>query len=715
MHQPDSRHPETREEDMPWARLHALKDYYDMARLVDEAPVGTRVTFNLTPMLLSQLTDLATRGPRDAFYKICRKPVSHLRLEDRLFILNNFFSVNEERMLRPLPDYERLLKLSGKQGGRLTWLPPRLTNQDYLDIQVLFHLAWCGRTLREDPLVRRLIEKGAGFDEGERNALLDLQDRFLGGVIPLYRRLWEEDRVELSTTPLHHPILPLLVDTRTAREGNPQAPIDGIGFRFPEDAREQLQRGRELAAQVLGKVPAGMWPSEGSVSDAVIRLMEPLGIQWIATDRQILDRSLVMSGTHVGAAPHLRPWRLRSTEAPLLFFRDTAISDRIGFTWSRWAADAAVNDFLARVRTLANTDPKPDEAVLPIILDGENAWEYYEDNGTPFLSGLYAAVHAAPDLSLCTMSDAVRACPARILPRIQAGSWIHACLDTWVGHPEKNRAWELLTEARFELKDQMEGQEADPRAILEAREHLLRAEASDWFWWLGDDHPSYYKNTFEELFRTNLRAAWRALGRPCPAALHQPIPDPRPAASTVAFRRPFALIHPVIDGRNHSYYPWVGAGTLDTNAQSSSIFVGKPVISRLDFGFDLHRLYFRLTPVEGRARDVLREARVRIHLRALENGGQFLVVGEAPITSGEASLGMPLSTSPSGERVGEWAIDRVCELAVAFAPLGLVEGTRIGFALELSLPDGLAERLPLEGLVESIVPTRFFDQFHWSL
>lgn len=717
MHQPDYRHPETGEEEMPWVRLHALKDYYDMARLVAEAPPGTQVTFNLTPVLLSQLADLVHRGPRDTFSKICRRPVAHLRPEDRLFILNNFFSVNEERMLLPLPRFAQLQKLSGKQAARLSYLPPRLTNQDYLDIEVLFHLSWCGRTLREEPHVKYLIGKGALFTEGERDALLDLQDRFIGRIVPLYRRLWEEDRVELSTTPLHHPILPLLVDIRTAREGNAHSTIDGLGFRFPEDAKEQLIRGRELAARHLGRVPPGMWPSEGSVSDAVIRMMEPLGIEWIATDRQILDRSLLLSGTNVGSSPHLRPWRLRATEAPLLFFRDTVLSDRIGFTWSRWPAEDAVRDFITRVRALAATDPNPEEAVVPIILDGENAWEYYEDNGAPFLSQLYAAVHETPDLDFCTMSQAAKACPARTLPRIQAGSWIHACLDTWVGHPEKNRAWELLTEARFEYKDQAESRDADPKALREAREHLLRAQASDWYWWLGDDHPSYYKQMFEELFRTNLKAAWRALGRPCPAALHQPITEIRQdRGNRVLVRKPVALIRPVIDGKNHSYYQWIGAGTLDTRDQSSSIFVGKPVIARLDYGFDLEQLYMRLSPVEGRARDVLREARVRVHLRELDSGAQLLICGEAPNTSGEAAVGIPLRLGTlNGEEVGLWAIDRVGELGFRFAPLGLHAGQRVGLAVELVLPDGQAERLPLEGYIETLVPPPNFDRLHWSL
>jgi alpha-amylase/alpha-mannosidase (GH57 family) len=715
MHQPDYRHPDTGEEDWPWVRLHALKDYYDMARLVDEAPEGLVVTFNLTPPLLLQLDQLASRGPRDTFYKLCRRPISHLRHEERLFLLNNLFSVNEERMMKPLPHFERLQRLAGRQSGRLTVLPPRFGPQDYLDLEVLFHLAWCGRTLRENELVRQLIAKGTGFSESERGALLDLQDDFFVRIVPLYRRLWVDGRIEISTSPLHHPILPLLVDVRSAREGNPRLPIEGLGFHFAEDAREQIGRGRELAAHYLGHVPPGMWPSEGGVSDAVVRMLEATGIRWIATDKQILERSLVLSGTHVGSAPHLRPWLLRGTERPLIFFRDTPLSDRIGFTYSRWPVPDAVADFIARVRSLGASDPEPDDACVPVILDGENAWEYYEDNGASFLTMLYQAISQAPDLKTVTMGQAADTCPARILPRIQAGSWINAGLDTWIGHPEKNRAWELLSEARSELKDQSEGHESDPEALTAAREHLLRSEASDWFWWLGDDHPSFYKDSFEELFRTNLRAAWRALGRPAPAALHRSITEVSRAVP-VAVRQPVALIRPIIDGRNNSYFQWIGAGSLDAAHQSGAIFLGQPLITRLDFGFDLERLYLRLTPVGGLARDVLREQKVRLLVRDLEQENEKVVFGEAPPSSGEALLDLPLFLGgPDGKRAGAWAIDRVCELAMEFAPLKLKRGRPFSFCLEISLPDGLAERLPMEGSIETVVPPPNFNQLHWSL
>lgn len=258
MHQPDYRDPRTGMESMPWVRLHALKDYYDMARLVEEAPPGIRVTFNLTPVLLLQLEDLVAQGSRDPFTRAGRKPIAQLTALDKGILLRHYFSVNEERMLRPLDRYAWLHEQVKAAGERVEEMVDLFSPQDYLDLQTLFALAWSGRTLREKPLVRRLLAKGRNFTEEERDALLTLQDGFLEGVLPLYRRLQEEGRIEISVTPLYHPILPLLCDLQAAREANPSCSVEGLRFRHPEDAREQVRRARELGESWFGRKPTGI-------------------------------------------------------------------------------------------------------------------------------------------------------------------------------------------------------------------------------------------------------------------------------------------------------------------------------------------------------------------------------------------------------------------------------------------------------------------------
>ncbi len=693
MHQPDYRTPEG--DALPWVRLHALADYYDMARLVEEAPAPVRVTVNLTPVLLSQLADLAARGPRDPLHRLCRLPVHRLGPDDRRLLLSQLFSVNVERCIHPSPAWVRLHRMAAPHLAAGT--VPAWPDQDWIDLEVLFHLAWSGRTLREDPFVAGLLDRReGGYREAERDRLLDLQDHFLPGVIPLYRRLWETGRIEVSTTPLHHPILPLLHDTAAAWEADPQAAIQGVTFRWPEDAHEQVVRGRALVQERMGRAPAGLWPSEGSLSDPVVRMLDGLGIAWTAGDRQVLDRSLEAAGVHVGPSPHLRPWRLHGTGGPVLFFRDTDLSDRIGFSYARWSADDAVADLLARARALAMADPGA--TCLPIVLDGENAWESYKDRGIPFLSTLYRALGEAPDLEASTFSEAAEALVPEPLPRLQAGSWIDARFATWIGHPEKTRAWMLLQEARRAWDDQARAG-ADPAALAAAREHLLKAEGSDWFWWLGDDHPSPSKGVFEALFRHALRAAWAALGRAPPQALDRPIFD-SVGPSRLRATQPTALVHPRIDGLVEAFYEWTGAGAWE--ARTGAMARAAPLVTRVDFGFDPGHLYLRAWLAGDPASARLAGVGLWIHL---EGPAGARVLAAEP--EGRLAVG--------GAPAGRWAAARVFEAAVELAPLGLAAGDPVRFHLEIRLPDEPPERIPPDGDLECAVPGPEFDLLHWSV
>ncbi len=706
MHQPDYRHPETGIAQMPWVRLHALQNYYDMARLVDEAPAGMTVTFNLTPVLLSQLEQVARTGPRDRLHQLCRRPVRSLDPSERAFLVEHLFSTNEDRKIRPVPGYARLLRRAGRHRGAPDQAARALDDGELLDLQVFFHLAWSGRTLRENTVVAELVAKrDGGFTEQERDQLLDLQRSFLPLVVPLYRRLWNEGRIEVSTTPLHHPILPLLCDIQSAREGNPRSTLGNLDFRFPSDAAEQIRRGRELAREQLGSLPAGMWPSEGSLSEPVLEILETEGVSWVASDQHVLQRSLAHCGHGTAGPAHLRPWRLERCAGPAMFFRDNELSDRIGFTYARWAAKDAVVDLLDRARGLLRSDPRPDRACLPVILDGENAWEFYEDHGTPFLAGLYASLTSAPDLEAVTMSEALEKTPVQRLPALRAGSWIGANLDTWVGHPEKNRAWEVLGRARRALEVATRRNGDDDTALLAARDHLLKAEASDWFWWLGDDHPTPYKSAFERLFRVHVRAAWEAMGAAVPAELgHSLLQAGTP---TVRVTQPRTLISPHIDGYDRRYYDWVGAGTYDARRQAAAIEVGKARFARLDFGFDAQNFFLRLVPLEQGDRR-LQGPELRLLLQA-GHAGTERVLASRPDGQLEERTGR--DEAPAS--CGRWAGAHVIELSARLEALGLHPDEPVSFALEVFSTDGRVDRLPLDGTVDTSVPGPDFRARHW--
>ncbi len=703
MHQPDYRHPASGVPEMPWVRLHALQNYYDMARLVDEAPPGLRVTFNLTPVLLSQLRQLTELGPQDRVHALCRRQVASLGPEERAFLVEHLFSTNEDRKIRPVPGYARLHRRAGAHRGAPARTALELSDQELLDLEVFFHLAWSGRTLREEPFIAALVAKvEGGFTEAERDGLLDRQQAFIQRVVPLYRRLWEAGRVEISTTPLHHPILPLLCDIRTARHGNPRCELGDLDFRFPEDAAEQVGRGLALAEDQLGRRPAGMWPSEGSLSEEVLGILGEQGVRWVASDQHLLQRSLAHCGHSAEGPSHMRPWRLRSG-GPAMFFRDNELSDRIGFTYARWPASDAVNDLVHRARSLLRTDPDPASACLPIVLDGENAWEFYEDHGEPFLVGLYRALAEDRELRCVTMGQALEEVSPRELPALRAGSWIGANLDTWVGHPEKNRAWAALARVRRALAAAMRREGKDHAPLLEAREHLLKAEASDWFWWLGDDHPTPYKAAFEQLFRIHVRAAWQAMGSPPPADLAQSLLEPGTGPARVV--QPRCLVHPRIDGHDRRYYDWVGAGSYDARNQAAAIEVGRARFARLDFGFDEQRLFLRLVPVQPGGPE----------LRAPELRLLLLLGHEAqPVTAASQPDGSLVDAREPQRALGRWAAARVVELSLDLAALGSGPGQPLGLALEVFSQDGRVDRLPLDGSIDTTTPAADFTARHWT-
>jgi alpha-amylase/alpha-mannosidase (GH57 family) len=706
MHQPDYRDPETGVPMMPWVRLHAVQNYYDMARLADEAPPGMKLCFNLTPVLLSQLAQLSEGGPRDRLHDLCRRPIADLDPAARAWLVEQLFSTNEERKIRPVQGYGRLFQKAGPHRGPGARTAPGLTNQELLDLQVFFHLAWSGRTLREDPFVAGLCARiQGGFVEAERDRLLALHDALLPKIVPLYSRLWAEGRIEVATTPLHHPILPLLCDLRSAREGNPRADLAGLAFRFPEDASLQIREGLALARRALGREPRGMWPSEGSLSEPVLQIMGTQGVRWAASDQHVLQGSLAQAGQPRHGSAHLHPWSLARGEGPAIFFRDNELSDRIGFTYARWPAADAVEDLLARARARLAAVEDPARACLSIVLDGENAWEFYEDHGTPFLRGLYRALAEAPDLTPVTPSEALAALDVCSLPCLRAGSWIGACFDTWVGHPEKNRAWAALARARRALEVAERRPGASTEALTECRAHLLRAEASDWFWWLGDDHPTPNKASFEAIFRTHLRAAWRALGHAPPADLERSLLAMN--APELRLRQPTTLIRPHIDGQDRRYYDWVGAGHFDASRQAGAIETGSARFVRLDFGFDGTRLFLRLVPADpagARLQGV--EARLllltgaddRERMVATEPGGILRLAG--PGESGAC---------------GRWAGDHVLELAVDLCAVGLASGTPLALAVEVFSADGRVDRLPLDGTLRTQTPDTAFTSRHWHL
>ena len=584
MHQPYYEDLATGEHILPWVRLHAIKDYWGMAAMLAEFP-KVRVTFNLVPSLVKQVQAFAEDRARDRHLETGLKPAAELTPEEATWMVANGFHAPYERMIRPYPRYAEL------HAYRLERRP--FAVDDLRDLQVWHKLAWMDPDLLAgDARLIELVRKGKGYNEGDKTLLRSIELELLAKVLPAYRDAAARGHVELATSPFYHPILPLLCDSDAHQVANPGAPRPHKRFMRPDDARLQIERAIALHEATFGSRPAGLWPSEGSVSDEAVALIAAAGLTWIATDEDILSRSLK---TAVASRPDLlyRPYKI-GDDGPVVLFRDHAMSDRIGFHYQSWDATAAAADFIAHVRDAGRRFSEAtggEVATVSVILDGENAWEYYEGGGRPFLRALYGALSAADDIRTVTMSEAA-ATPARALPSIFSGSWINGDFYIWIGHRDDHRAWDQLSDARtaFDQRADLVPAEARDRAL----EELLIAEGSDWFWWYGDDHSSDHDADFDDLFRRHLRNAYAALGSPAPEELYATNISTGYGPDRL---EPSGLLTVTLDGRDTSFLEWVGAVSPPLSRPGGAMHevAAAALMSEVRIGTSAHALCVRLT------------------------------------------------------------------------------------------------------------------------
>ncbi len=678
MHQPLYRSPRSGRYSLPWVRLHGLKDYYDMASIAAEHP-SLHLTFNIVPSLLDQLEDYAEGRAADPALELARRPAADLSEDERAAILDLFFSVPYPTLIAPYPRYAALFHKRGQRGigGDYSGTRARFKQGDLRDLQVWFHLAWCGRALKRRPEVRDLFKKGDGFTEDEKLALLDLQGGFLREILPVYRRLLAEGRTEIATSPYYHPILPLLCDLGSAREAIADLPLPDMPFRRPADAAHQVKRALSAMELRFGVRPAGVWPSEGSLSEDVVRLLGDCGVAWTASDEDVLRSSSPSSlGPLAPEAIH-RPYRLDSAgeNGPAIFFRDHALSDLVGFTYASWPAPQAAEDFAGRLRSIAREAPG---GVVCVILDGENAWEYYKDNGAAFLGALYERLTQEQDLRTVTFSEALDSGPAPArLSRLRAGSWIGADFTTWIGHPEKNKAWSLLALARQEAEHRLGGEMGDG-AVWEA---LAAAEGSDWFWWFGEDHSSEQDLIFDAAFRDLLSSVYQLLGAAAPKDLDLPIKrvHMRP------WLPPTGPIRPAIDGVVTDYFEWLGAGSCEAGSGQAAMHQASGLIRRVAFGSDGRSLFVRVDP-DGR--DIpgllsgLVEGRISLEVISPESQRFDFQLGSGGVTS-----------------TGDSSSARAAAARVLEVELPLPDTAAVEFFVTLAAKGATLQRLPRDGAI----------------
>ncbi len=747
MHQPLYKNPLTGQYTLPWALLHGTKDYYDMVSILDQFP-AIHQTFNLVPSLIEQLGDYTRDDVKDTYRLISMKPAEDLTGADKVFILENFFQSNWDTMVKPLKRYWHLLNKRGVSGTKaeITAAARYFKDDDFRDLQVLFSLSWIDPSIRAAyPELSRLYEKGSGFSEADKDILFKLQTEIIRTIIPKYKEMEEKGAIELTTSPYFHPIMPLLCDSESAKEAMPEVVLPENRFIHPEDAAKQITMALEKHEEIFGRPARGMWPSEGSVSDEVAGLVSAQGIEWIATDQDILSHTLSVpvrrdrDGNTTDMTLY-RPYKLQTQDGELsVVFRDRVLSDLIGFEYTEWDHIEAVEDFMGRLRKIYTHTDDPGSHMVNIILDGENAWEYYKNDGRDFLQLLYKRLSESELFNCVTVSEFLDSKPPRqTLPRIFSGSWINHNFKIWIGHSEDNTAWDHIARTRKALVvyENSLGDAADDENIVAKLKNawleIYASEGSDWFWWYGDDHDSMCDEEFDDLFRAHLKKVYELIGEKYPPSLDIPVISKdrgyRPS------RLPTAFIEPVFDGEITNYFEWLSAGKLDRTHLSGAMHreetAQRGLISAIAYGFNIDTLFFRLDyrkdinlPYEDEWSFVVNflhpvPVRVVVHIKGKESEGILLGFATDLVTNdgNDGADKDKRKAIKELDKIKKIASGDVVELGIPFKSLGAKPGDELRLSIDIDGGKELGrERWPSKGFLIVDVPTKDFEQVNWMV
>ena len=651
MHQPDYADASGMQR-MPWVFLHAIKDYYDMPWMLSHYP-NLQATFNLTPTLIRQLKRYEAYGyEKDTFLQQWIQRTETLDEKTKNALIKVCRSAPYDTMVKPLARYAALYKKSNYSA------------EEMRDLEVLFILAWCGNYLREnEPVVGQMLAKGEGYTEEEKQILMDTLIAFIPKILPFYGMQLQNGRISLSTTPYNHPILPLLIDMHTAAVANPETVLPREPLSLAEDAEKQIEAAVALFQETFGEKPTGFWPAEGAVDTESVHLYSKHGIRWIATDEMLLFKTLGTSDRSL----LYRPYRYDDVT---VLFRDHPLSDSIGFRYRYLSAVEAVDDFMVQLMQIGKRVP---EATVSVILDGENAWEFYPQNGMAFFRGLYERIDNDPSVEMLHF-DALLATKSTALETLHPGSWIGGTFDTWVGADEKNRAWELLYQTKRETAETYAKLSSEKKKEVDV--HFLAGECSDWFWWYGDDHFSDFLLEFDTLFRSHLMAVYKLCGLSVPPNLYMNIFKQRSASE--GRLRPQFPISVEVDGKESSFYEWLGAGKVDDGRLFSTMDGVKRSIRVLYYGENETTLFFRLDTDVKHFLETCKE--IRLHFKETDTPVVL------PVSAHYDNEGMQLACAD----FVEFSVDkRYCR-----------QKKKLHLQLELVEADGTTEFVPLFGEIE---------------
>ncbi|MBF0493978.1 MAG: glycoside hydrolase [Candidatus Omnitrophica bacterium] len=686
MHQPLYKDLPTGKYFLPWVRLHATYSYYDMISIVGEFP-EMRCTFNLTPSLLEQLDDIARNEKvDDVFLTLSRKEAEYLSHDDKVFILKNFFSCNATTQIYPIFRYRELYEIRGDNpADEIMRIKVQLFREsDFRDLQVFFNLSWCGFTLKEkDPIIKELLKKGRNYSEEDKKALLKRQREITASIIPLYKKAQDEGKIEISTTPYYHPILPLL----SGREKNE-------GFDFKEDAEWHVKKAVAAYKGFFGRKPLGMWPAEGSVGQSIVPVLVANGIKWIATDEAVLKSTF--GGKHFNRdemvfSPYFVPYKLSGV---FIAFRDTWLSNEIGFKYSNKPGNEAAAELFKHFTNIKEAvKNKQGDHVVSVILDGENPWPYYHDGGKKFLSSLFELLTTSKDIRPVTFYKCFRQIKPKRISNLSRGSWINGDFRKWIGSFQKNIAWEYLQKVRGDLA-------ASKSTNKDAWQEIYIAESSDWFWWY-DDFGTELNYVFDEIFRMHLRNVYKILDKKVPSYVDEPIYK-RKIHSYDGL--PGLMSPPDIDGKFSYDLEWQTAKALRTSELSMAMAQSGALIEEIFYGIDRENMYFML------------KFSKYFHDNKNDYKDIFAALNAAsPI---RISVKLPLDKKSKGEIIASdingkdakrvffmtFAYDEILEVKLPFSYFGSDEKDEINFKINIAKKEEILESWPVVGFFRVTVP-----------
>lgn len=586
---------------LPWVRLHGTKDYLDLILLLEKYP-KLHQTVNLVPSLILQIEDYVDGNAFDPYLALALKATEQLNVEQRLFIIDHFFDANRRTLIDPHPRYAELFYQRHEQGR--DWCLEHWTLAEYDDLLAWHNLAWIDPIFWDDADIAQWLEQGKGFSLSDRQRIFSKQRQILSRIIPHHRQMQARGQIEVTTSPYTHPILPLLADTDAGQVAVPNMALPELRFQWSEDIPRHLSKAKDMYRERFGCDPRGLWPSEQSVSPDILPYVAEQGFQWLCSDEAVLGWTIQHffhrdgSGNVSEPEKLYRPYRLETPQGDLaIVFRDHRLSDLLGFTYSSMPAHEAATDLVGHLEAIARALKANQTSgstaleqpwLVTIALDGENCWEYYPEDGRPFLEALYTILSNQTSLELVTVSEFLEKFPpTAMLPadELHSGSWVDGSFTTWIGDPAKNRAWDLLTHARQVLANHPEATEENNP---EAWDALYAAEGSDWFWWFGEGHTSNQDAMFDQLFREHLTTLYLALNEPVPPDVRRPVESHEQPSDHL----PESFIHPVIDGRGDEQ-DWDKAGRIEIGGARGTMHRSS-LVQRLWFGVDHLNFYLRI-------------------------------------------------------------------------------------------------------------------------